>query len=201
MSTGIGRMAASLRPRRRNSQAKSKDAAQEDHSAGQAAASVDAAYAAGLTMLGNKRAAGELDNDLALAAARRLGHLYRQRQSAGDPAVAENHLKKVEQIAGAAIQARSQLVGTGRHDVPASLLSELDAAIGALRQYLTDLRKDGDAADQHNKDRPVLEQRLPTGWEPAVMDAAIRLQGIARRIGELASAHAKAVADHERERR
>lgn len=194
-------MAASLRPGRRNSPAEGKGAPQEDRPAEQAAASVDAAYAAGLTMLGNKRAVGELDNDLALAAARRLGHLYRQRQSAGDPAIAENHLKKVAQIADAAIQARSQLVGTGRHDVPASLLSELDAVVGTLRQYLTDLRKDGDAADQYNKDRPVLEQRLPTGWEPAVMDAAVRLQGIARRIGELASAHAKAVADHERERR
>jgi hypothetical protein len=77
------------------------------------------------------------------------------------------------------------------------LLSELDAVARDLRARLADVRKHGHLADRHNRDLPVMDQRLPTGWEQAVADAALRLQALAGRISELARAHAAAAADHD----
>jgi hypothetical protein len=162
----------------------------------QAARTPDAVYAAALTVLANEQAAGRLDKDLADAAAKSLGHAYRERHpiNSGGADVERNTAVRAE---SAAYRIREELVGSRQHGAKDNLSSDLDVAVSDLLQRLRALRRRSNIANRRNGGQPIQDQRLPSGWERAVIDSAVRIQAIVNRMGELAQAHAKAVSEYE----
>lgn len=152
---------------------------------------VQATYAAAVTALGDKHAAGELDKDLASAAARRLGHVYRERYIA-PPAATDEQTAKTKHALDAASRVRARLLGRGATSRE-GLMAEVDISAKELQQTLQNIVK---ALDQEVSARDPSGQVLPTGWEKAVIESAGRLQAAARNIGNLAREHERIAADY-----
>lgn len=152
---------------------------------------VQAAYAAAVTALGDKHAAGELDKDLASAAARRLGHVYRERYVA-PPAATDGQSAKMKDALDAASRVRARLLGRG----PTSRegrMTEVDISAKELQRTLLNLIQ---LMDQQDSASGASGQVLPTGWEKAVIESAGKLQAVARNIGNLAREHERIATDY-----
>jgi hypothetical protein len=199
MSGWVKRVVAPKRERTsQNSTPTGKDAEVKSSQDAQAVPTPDAPYAAALTVLANEQAAGQLDKDLADAAAKSLGQAYRERHPVNSSGADEERIRTAVRAESAAYRIREELVGSGQHGAKDNdLSSNLNAAVSDLLQCLTAVRKHSDSANKRNSGQPILDQRLPSGWERAVIDSVARIQAISSRIGELAQAHAKAVKDHE----
>lgn len=198
MSGWVKRVVAPKRERApQNSKPTGTDAEVQNNQVAQAALAPEAPYAAALTVLANEQAAGRLDKDLADAAAKSLGQAYREKHLSNSGGADEERIRTAVRAESAAYRIREELVGSGEHDAKDNLSSDLDAAVSDLLQRLTAVRKHSDIANRRNSGQPIQDQRLPSGWERAVIDSVARIQAISSRIGELAQAHAKAVSDYE----
>jgi hypothetical protein len=168
----------------------------QNSQAARPAGNPDAVYVAALTTLHNESAAGQLDKDLAAAAARRLGHVYAEKHLGSRHNPARGHNGEAERAASAARQIREELVGSGQNPAKDRLLSELDAAVAGLHQQLLEVRRLSDIASRQNSGRPSPDQDLPGGWEQSVLNLTTRIQAITGRISKLAQMHAKASDDY-----
>jgi hypothetical protein len=158
-----------------------------------------AAYAAALTTLGDKHAAGELDKDLAAAAARRLGRAYHERYvappAAADkqtPKIREGQTAKIKQALDAASRVQARLLGK-RSTSAEGLRTEVDISAQELQRCLQTLVH---ALEQSAGAQGASGQVLLTGWEKAVIESAGRLQAAARNAGNLAREHERIAADY-----
>lgn len=198
MNGWVNRIVASKRERgAQNSELTAKDAGVQNNQAADSARTPDAAYAAALTMLANEQASGRLDKDLAVAAAKSLGDVYREKHLGNSSAADGERSRKAVQAESTAYRIREELVGSGQNAAKNNLLSDLDQAVSDLLQHLTTVRKHSDIANRRNSGQPIQDQRLPSGWERAVIDSAAKIQAITSRMSGLAKAHAKAVSDYE----
>lgn len=194
MSGGIKRVVHAMRGRdSQNSQARNNTLALPK----QAAEAPDAVYAAALTVLGNEVSAGQLDRDLASAAARRLGHQYREKYLINAHGAAQEQNAEAERLAVRAYRIREELGGSGPLLPTGKLLSDLDAAANDLRKRLLEVGRLNDLAGNRVGGTPKQDQRLPGGWEQSVIDSAARLQVIADHVGKLTQMHADAFNDYE----
>jgi hypothetical protein len=197
--SGLGnRVAARLRGEQKAPDAEitSKDGGTPGVSAEDAARNPNTIYAAALTLLGDEQASGQLDGDLASAAAKSLGQTYRKKHLSGNEGIAERS-RKALQTESATYRIREELVGSGGHGAEDSLLSSLDAAISDLRRQLIAVRRQGESANRRNNGRPLQDQRLPSNWERPVVESTVKIQAIMSRMNQLAQAHEKAVSDFE----
>ena len=198
MNGWVKRVVAPKRePAAQNSEPMGTDAHAQSSQVSQAAQTPGAPYAAGLAVVANEQAAGRLDKDLADAAAKSLGQAYRKRQLTGSDVADEERIKTAFRAASAAYRIRKELVGPGEPGATDSLLSDLDTTVSGLLQLLLAVRKHSDTANRRNSGEPIQDQRLPSGWEGAVIDSVVRIQLLSSRIDELTQAHAKAVSDFE----
>ncbi len=198
MSGWVKRVVAPKRGRAaQTSELTGRDDEVQNNQVAQAARTPDAAYGAALTLLANEQVAGRLDKDLADAAAKSLGHVYLEKHPINSGGADVERSRTAVRAESAAYRIREELVGSGQHGAKDNLLSDLDAAVSDLLQRLKTVRQHSDIANRRNSGQPIQDQRLPSGWERAVIDSAARIQAITNRMGELAQAHAKAVSEYE----
>lgn len=173
-----------------------KDGETSDIPVGDAGRNPNSIYATAIALLANEQASGRLDGDLAAAAARSLGHTYREKHLTDSGAIAERSRKAI-QTESAAYRIREELVGSDTRGAQGSLLSSLDTSISELRRHLIAMRRDGESANRRNNGRPIQDQSLPSGWERSVVESTVKIEAIITRMNQLAQAHEKAVSDFE----
>lgn len=196
MSGGLKRLVSPARRRGIQDPRSASTSAEQNGQPVHPTGNPDAMYVAALTTLRNESAAGQLDKDLAAAAARRLGHVYAEKHLIPGRNPVQERNREAEQAASTARQIREELVGSGQNLASGKLLSELDAAITGLHQQLLEVRRLSDMANRQNSGRPALDQGLPSGWEQSVVTLTAGIQAITGRIGKLAQMHAKASNDY-----